>query len=571
MRQEASMTSTGHDHAATLRRGRQALAEGAWTEAVSALGGFVEHVPSHGAAWEALGNACMWVQDTERAIDARQRAYALYREQGDDAGSARVCLDLVWDYMEVRGESAIANGWFQRARRLLDALPSCAEHALLGVFDAYMSLDDDPAAAADHAREAVRLAGQVGADDIGTLALGLHGLALVTEGRSAEGMCLLDEAIAGVIGRDVTDPQWFYFTCCCMIDACDRVRDFDRSMEWCDRLREFAERWQVRAFLTSCRIKYTGALLWRGEWDRFEDELQRAIRELGAERPSLAAGAVVRLAELRRRQGDAPEAERLLDTVASHPLSAAVRLGLAADAGDAAGVLDMTRSLLRQTPASARTERVYALEQQARSAMLLGRPDEAHAAAAQLGELAEAVRTPALRASAQVAAACVATLDARHDRAADLLTDAVHLLEQAGSAHEAATVRIDLANSLHADGRTERARAELERALRVLEPLGAAVQAGRARATLAALPRAAAPAHVEGAVRTQAPPAEVSLTPRQSEVLSLVADGLSDREIAGRLCLSEHTVHRHVSNIFLRLGVSTRPAAVARALRGRML
>lgn len=53
------------------------------------------------------------------------------------------------------------------------------------------------------------------------------------------------------------------------------------------------------------------------------------------------------------------------------------------------------------------------------------------------------------------------------------------------------------------------------------------------------------------------------MTAREIEVLSLVARGLSNREIAERLVVSEHTVHRHLANIYARLGVSSRAAAVA--------
>jgi hypothetical protein len=115
--------------------------------------------------------------------------------------------------------------------------------------------------------------------------LAVHGLACVSEGRVAEGMRLLDEAVAAATGREITDPQWYYFACCCMIDACDRVRDFSRSFAWCEQLREFAERWRVQAFLTTCRVKYTAALLWRGEWRAYEEQLEQAISEMTATRP----------------------------------------------------------------------------------------------------------------------------------------------------------------------------------------------------------------------------------------------------------------------------------------------
>jgi DNA-binding NarL/FixJ family response regulator len=57
------------------------------------------------------------------------------------------------------------------------------------------------------------------------------------------------------------------------------------------------------------------------------------------------------------------------------------------------------------------------------------------------------------------------------------------------------------------------------------------------------------------------------LTPRELDVLKLVAQGLSNPDIARRLVLSEHTVHRHVANIFRKLSLSSRAAATAWAVR----
>ena len=61
------------------------------------------------------------------------------------------------------------------------------------------------------------------------------------------------------------------------------------------------------------------------------------------------------------------------------------------------------------------------------------------------------------------------------------------------------------------------------------------------------------------------------LTPRELEVLRLVARGMSDKEIATNLGLSAHTVHRHLSNILTRLNVPSRAAAVAYAARNDLI
>ena len=80
---------------------------------------------------------------------------------------------------------------------------------------------------------------------------------------------------------------------------------------------------------------------------------------------------------------------------------------------------------------------------------------------------------------------------------------------------------------------------------------------GPVAASSAAVPASPAPDH--------------PLTSRELEVLRLVAKGLGDKEIAGRLHLSGHTVHRHISNIRTKLGLPSRSAAVAWAAQNGLL
>ena len=553
--------------------GRSALARGAWEDAVRSLRTAVHERPDDAASWESLGMAHGWLQETDAAVDARQRAFALYREQGEDAASARVGLELANDYFEARGEPAVANGWFQRARRLLQDLPPCEEHALLKVWDAYMALtaEGDPVAAEAHAAQGVAVARETGARDAGILCLALQGLARVSQGRAREGLDLLDEAVAGAIGGEVTDPQWFFLTCCCMIDACDQVRDYGRSLEWCRRLREFCDRWRVQAFLTNCRIKYTGALLWRGDWEQCEEELERAAAEFRKDRPSALPGALVRLAELRRRQGRRREAARLLDEVGTHPLEPGVRAALALDEGDAKGALAPIRGLLRRLSDSARPERAEALELQVRALLALGRVDEARTAAEELAAIGDLVATPALKASALTVRGLVSAADSEHDEARHRLEDALHLLREEGAPFEVARLRVALARSLDRLGELQRALREARGAMETFQALGARAEAEGARTLMVALERKAEGREPPGEAgsRADAPGASRKgpLTRRQREVLALVAEGLTDREIAERLYLSEHTVHRHVANIMTRLRVSSRTAAVARGVR----
>lgn len=549
-----------------IDRARALLARGEWTGALGLLEAEAGRSPGDATPWELLGIARSWLQDTEGAIQARERAFMLHREEGDDLASARMALELANDFFEGRGEPAIANGWFQRARRLLEGAPPCRERALLGIWDAYMALmgEDDPEGAAAHAAGAAELARTVGADDMEMLARALQGLALVTGGDVKEGLSLLDEAVAAVLGQEVTDPQWYYLACCCMIDACDRVRDFGRSLEWCGRLREFASRWGVQAFLTTCRVKFTGALLWRGEWERCADELEEASRELARHRPAGRPAARVRLAELRRRQGRLADADALLDEARGHPLEPLVAAALALDRGDPQGAAGLLDGVLDRVPTTAPTERAPVLELLVRARVAAGQAAGAGEAAHELEAIAGTLGTRALQAAALAARGAVAALDNDPVQARRLLEDALHLYQGAGAPYEAARVRLALVPVLGTLGNVQAAVTAAGAALASLERLGATLEVERAREVIEALTAPAAQPRKPRA--THGP-----LTRRQHEILALVARGMTNREIASALFLSEHTVHRHVANILRRMEASSRPAAVARAWRDGIL
>jgi LuxR family maltose regulon positive regulatory protein len=280
--------------------------------------------------------------------------------------------------------------------------------------------------------------------------------------------------------------------------------------------------------------------------------------DLTANRPFWLYEALVRLGDLRRRQGRLADAEELFRQTSEHPLAQRGLAELSLDRDDPATARDLLEALLRRIPLGSRTSRAAPLE-------LLVRADAAAndyvSAAARLEELrsiADAVPTQPLRASVSYSEGLVAAGTADVERARDHFENAIHLFGRSNAPVEAERARLDLARALHALGRTDAAEREARGALERLEEVGAAVESARARAVLDAICVSA----------TKAPGRDdTPLTTRQMEVLRLVAEGFGDKDIAARLTLSEHTVHRHVANIYVRLGCSSRAAAVAQANR----
>jgi len=168
------------------------------------------------------------------------------------------------------------------------------------------------------------------------------------------------------------------------------------------------------------------------------------------------------------------------------------------------------------------------------------------------------VPTRQLRASVSFSEGLVAAVTDDHESARHHFEDALHLLRRTRAPVEAERARLELSRSLHALGRIHAAEREAHAALERLEDIGASVEIARARLLLDAI--SVREPDEPGRLRTP-------LTARQVEVLRLVAAGLGDKDIAARLTLSEHTVHRHVANIYVRLGCSSRAAAVAQANR----
>jgi DNA-binding CsgD family transcriptional regulator len=547
-----------------LTAGRLALDTGAWLQAQHAFERAlaIEETPE---ALEGLGLAAWWLDLAEVVFDSRERAYRAYRSDGDRISAARLAVWIAWDSAAFRGEEGVANGWLQRARRLLEGQPDSPEHAFLAERAAVFALLDEgnPEAAEAQATEAIRIGKTIGAIDHEMVGRALRAFARVTAGRVAEGLRELDEVSAAILAGELSDRLLIGLAGCYLIAACDRVRDHGRAVQWCDRIKEYSRKWGLKPLFAVCRTQYASVCMWRGAWAEAERELTDACDALAICRPGMTTDGLARLGELRRRQGRLEEAASLFERSGAHPIASLGRAAMALDQGDPRSAAELAERHLRRLPAKNRTERAAALELLIRAHAKSGTTDDLDRARAALDELrgiAADAQTSPLLASASLAAGLIALGAGDLDIARRELEDAVDLFEQSGAPFEVARARVDLAWAMERLGRTDAAVAEVDRALEALTRLDARVEAAGAQALRDRLtsPQPAKPAGLRDTA---------GLTPRELEVLRLISSGLSNQAIAGRLFISEHTVHRHVANTLSKLDVPSRSAAVARAAR----
>jgi ATP/maltotriose-dependent transcriptional regulator MalT len=545
------------DTDAAVARGRDALARRSWTEARDAFARALA-AGERADAYEGLAEASAWLDD-DGAIEAYEHAYRLYRETGEDLAAARVAAFTAVAVHDFRGQLAVVRGWLGRAKSLTEHDPDGAGiHALAVGFDGSLTLlrDSQPAAALPLIQEARQVAHARGETGPEMTMLALEGLAKVTLGEVADGMRMLDEASAAVTAGEVAEPMFASTIYCFVINACERVRDIDRAGQWCDAMAAYCARTGDEAMGQQCRTMYAGVLLSRGAWKEAESSLQDATGRLRRTRPAIAADGLVRLADLRRRQGRLDEAAALYTELEGdpfraqgEPLATLGRGELALARGDATGAVDDAERYLRMLEDDERARRAGGLELLARAHAAAGTPATARAAAATLAEIADHLGTTAVRGSASLADGAASIASGELERARRALEDAVDRFDRAGAPYDVAIARALLAAALNASGRFDRA-ADQDRA---------------ASATLSAL----------GAVRPPWIPRgdgepivddPAGLSVREREILRLLASGLSNEDIAARLVLSIRTVERHVSNIYAKLGATGRHArAVATA------
>jgi len=531
-----------------LRLGREALAAADWARARA----FFEQAAESAESAEilaGLGEALQFGGEYARAIELKERAFAEYERRGLRAEAAELARWLAFLYASVHGNVAAANGWMARAESALEGVEECAAHGWLTLDRAPWISDASERAQLAHA--AIEIARRYSDKDLEFDAMSLLGEAYVASGRVAEGMTLLDQTMAAVAAGEVVGVGPTGEIYCRLLSACERASDIRRAEQWLETATRFAA-WGDFVPPT-CRAHYGGILIARGRWEEAERELLAAVRTFETGYWASQLYPLLRLADLRVRQGRLEEAERLLEGIDWHSSAKRSLARIALARGELALAEDLARLCLESTlPSDPDCAQLVGLLVEVQ----IARGDVA-AAEATLDQLVANSGGDRTRAIAMLAQGRIRAARGDEQARADFQA-AVESFSTVGLTLEAGQARVALARAL-ASHAPAAAGVEARVALETFERLRAARDADAAAALLRDL----------GAPARTFPKGYGTLTRRETEVLSLLAEGCSNAEIAERLYISRRTAEHHVARILSKLGLRNRAEATAYALRER--
>lgn len=531
----------------TLERARAAIAAEAWADAYALLHDCAEP-ELRPYDLDGLADAAWWLCRVDESVAARQRAYAGHVAAGSERAASASAWMLFYEH-HLAGRSAAAAGWLARARRHLDGEAECAEQAYLAFAETFLAQDrGDLDAALRNAREMTAIARRCRDADLHAMGQLCEGIVLMSSGDSAAGLAFVDEAMCAVLAGELSAlfTGWIY---CLALPPCIEAADLRRAGEWTEAAMAWCATLPAGTpFHGICRIHRAEVLHLRGAWAQAAVEAGRACAELLDLDPRVAAEAFYVAGEVHRLGGDASSAEGAYQR--AHQLGRDPQPGLAllrlAQGKAAVAAAALRAALAGADHGPVGRSRLLAAEVEV--ALAIGEMDRARTASDELDAIAADSGATLLLASAALARGSL--LLAEQDPVAGLseLRRARSLWLELGLPHPAAQTRMLLAAACRALGDDEGARLELNAAKVAFDRLGAVPDARRAAALL-----------------TSGPVAPGGLTKREVEVLRLLAAGHTNRAIATTLVVSEHTVARHLNNIFAKLGVSTRAAATAYA------
>jgi DNA-binding CsgD family transcriptional regulator len=533
-----------------LGRGRESYAGRAWMNAYKSLSHADQAAPLGAEDLELLATSAYMLGRDDEYVSCLERAHHAYLGSGEAMRAAR-CAFWVGMNLALRGEMGRATGWLGRAQRLVEREGrDCVErgYLLLPLMFEHEATGDYEGAAAT-AADAAGIGERFGDADLFALAVHSQGILLVKQGRVVEGLGLLDEAMVAVTAGELS-PIVSGFVYCGVIMGCQEAYELRRAQEWTAALTRWCEEQpDMVSFTGTCLVHRAEIMQLHGAWPDALEEARRAGQRLAQVRnQSGAAQAFYRQGEVHRLQGRftaAEEAYREASRSGWEPQPGLALLRLAQGNGDAAAAA--IRRAVGETTEPLKRARL--LPAYVEIMLAVGDAQEAHSACGELEEISARYDRSML--GAMVAYAEGAVDLAEGDARAALLTlrRAWQVWRDLEVPYEAARVRVLVGLACSVLGDDDTAALELEAARGVFAQLGAVPDLAR----------------VDSLTRRVRSIDAHGLTPRELQVLRLVAAGATNKVIAAELVLSERTVDRHVSNIFTKLGVSSRTAATAYA------
>lgn len=539
---------------ADLERGREAYAKRAWAAAYEALSRADRAAPLVVDDLELLATAASLVGRMDEHIALLERVHHAYLGAGDAPRAGRTAAWIGMN-LATRGEIGPAGGWFGRAQRLIEREEGdCVERGYLLLPAAFQRLaSGDHDGAYDAAFEAAAIGDRFGDRDLVAITVHFQGLIRIQQARLAEGLALLDEAMVGVTAGEVS-PFVTGIVYCGVIACCEEAFEPRRAQQWTNALTRWTEEQpQLVAFTGRCLAHRAGIMQLHGLWRDALAEARLARERCEQAMNRAATGqALYQQGELHRLQGDfaaAEEAYRDASRYGREPQPGLALLRLSQ--GDVAAAASAIRRVVGET--NTPMQRAALLPAFAEIMLAVGDAGAARATVQELDELAARTESTMLGAIAAQVRGAVDLAEGDAQQALVSLRHAWHVWQELDAPYEAARARVLLGLACRTLGDEDSAALELESARAVFEELGAAPDAAR-------LDRLAGEvADVHG------------LSSRELEVLRLVAAGKTNREIAAELVVSQHTVARHLQNIFGKLGVSSRTAAAAFAFEHELV
>ena len=542
-----------------LERGRECCRRRAWVGAYESLALADHAVPLGPEDLELLAMSAYLIGRDDDYLTALDRAHHAHLNAGEGVRAVR-CAFWLGLRLLFRGETGRATGWLARAQRLLERDGhDCVEQGYLLLPVVQQQLDaGDCAAAYATAASAAGMGERFGEVDLTACARHLQGLVLMQQGQVEPGLALLDEAMIAVTAGELS-PLVTGLIYCSVIEGCQQVYALNRAREWTSALAQWCETQpDMVAFSGVCRVHRAEIMQLRGAWPEALEEARRACERCNqAGNAQAAAAAFYQQAEVHRLRGEfaaAEEAYRSASQSGWEPQPGLALLRLSQGRTDVAAAA-IRRVVSATVATTQRLQRTRLLPAFVEIMLAAGDIEQARRACRELQEIAQSFHTAVLDAMAAQARGELELAEGDAQAALDSLRRAWTVWQQIEAPYLAARVRVLVGRACRALGDDEGCALEIEAARAVFEQLGAAPDLAR----IDALMRGGPPAHPHG------------LTPRELQVLRLVATGKPNKAIANELFLSKKTIDRHVSNIFDKLDVASRSAATAYAYEHKLI